>query len=453
MNAVEILRQPLTSILPPEPQREALSISDREQIARLRSVMQTSVEVLHREVIVTDQGLTLLPASREGLAHSQESGGYQNVWTRDNMITAAILTDPQVLANLPEEVRQRAESLGYSLALSFLDIYARPGNRELFDQEIRMTQNQAGYPVTQLTREAPPVHFDRDGNRREPWNHNQPDSFGELLVVVARGLQRGGVIEQELLARRDTIEAITNYLIRIQPTIFESSAMWEMDPVGNPSSTSTVSAIITGLEAMQSVAEKIGNISYVALRETISDGNKFLAGEFPRDYTSREGHFSSEDLGTLVVMACLDGMKNFDFLAWFEKANASLGNTTPGEAMMPGKLRFIGDGYDPIFWQANPAYWFMALPAEAIEFAKLAQRAYIAGNLQLGMYYEQQVMGRLDRASVIYDEAGGYYPEMFVWSRQMQQLVTHRNALLWNEALMARAATFAIQTIQARSAA
>lgn len=453
MNAAEYLRSSPTPVIIREPQQEAFLHGDREQIVRLRSVMQTSVEVLLREVIITDQGLTLLPASRNGLAHSQESGGYENVWTRDNMITAAILTDPQVLANLPEGVRQQAERLGYSLALSFLDIYARPGNRELFDQEIRITQNSAGYPVTQLTREAPPVHFDRNGNRRNPWNHNQPDSFGELLVVVARGLQRGGLVEQELLARRDTIEAITNYLIRIQPSIFESSAMWEMDPVGNPSSTSTVSAIITGLEAMLPVAEKVGNISQTNIEETINTGNKFLMGEFPRDYTSREGHFSTEDLGTLVVMSCLDGMTNLDFMAWFDKANQSLGNTTPGEGMMPGKLRFIGDGYDPIFWQANPAYWFMALPAEAIEFAKLAQRAYRAGNQEAGMYYEQQVMGRLDKANSIYEEAEGYYPEMFVWNKQMQELVRHRNALLWNEALMTRAAAFAIQTIQARVAA
>lgn len=69
------------------------------------------------------------------------------------------------------------------------------------------------------------------------------------------------------------------------------------------------------------------------------------------------------------------------------------------------------------------------------------------------MYYEQQVMGRLDKANSIYEEAGGYYPEMFVWNKQMQELVRHRNALLWNEALMTRAAAFAIQTIQARVAA
>ncbi len=338
------------------------------------------------------------PESREN--HMKES------WIRDTSWSLVLLAE--TIRNLEEtdpqsEINFRMREFLRNDLLKVLHFLNQPRWLDRFNQ--RITDNGS---FTSLSDDAPEVHMKQDGTECS-WDQNQPESWGELLVVLGK-VKEMGIVSKYSAEEMKIIKAITRYLVNIKPWKFAGAGMWEGLPGHSPSSRSNAIVISKGLDVISVLFQEDQSFQK-QIKDTVLQSMKFAKEDINTDYTTPSGHPDGADLAMLVAMVLPDSEKTtLPFMKYVEDNRAKL-----QIGSLPGAIRYIGDIYKK--GEFGEARWFLADPILAIGYFREARNEFKKGNIEKAKNYERLAQSRLDQALQIskqYNHDPDLFPELFI---------------------------------------
>lgn len=382
-------------------------------------------------IILAEQHPTtgLFPAATK--ARHVKAGNYHRSWARDGALNVKALSELVRLGILSTDVETEKKVIKSAVSFNegMLDLSMQEPWRSGFEQESKEVKDQGGHVIyRELTKEAPPIHFEPDGRPVFWWRQNQPDSWGAYLISLGSGLKQGFLALNP--KQQEGAEAITNFLLRNEIKNLKQSSMWEGCEVYGPAPLSSVAIVAKGLEEIQPFVS-VGFKEQI--EKTIASSKRFVRDNYPREFTVPDGHFSETDLATLVAHD-LGALEGFPLSQYFRKSDRELGN-----GQYPGKKRFIGDTY--YGEKGKEAIWPLGTLLETNILLKKAINAFNLKDSEAGRKLQSKGLTNLKK---IIDLQGkyGYLPELL--DQRGGELIPNGNDLLWNHAQLIKACASAI---------
>lgn len=381
------------------------------------------------EIIIEEQDPSgLFPAATK--KRHVRADDYHRSWARDGAINTKSLTELLRLGLLSsdKETEKKVAQSAVGFMGGILSLSVQEPWRSAFDQESQVITDERGRSYRELTKPAPPIHFEPNGEPVFWWRQNQPDSWGAYLISLGSGLKQGLLTLNP--KQQEGAEAITNYLIRNEVRNLRQSSMWEGCEVYSPAPLSSVAIVAKGLEEIKSF---VPIKTKEEIEKTIAGSRRFIQEIYPRDYTIPEGHFSETDLATLVAhdLGALDGLP---LSQYFRKSDKELGN-----GQYPGKKRFVGDTY--YGEKGKEAIWPLGALLEAKILLEKAVNSFKLKDNETGKRLQAKGLAKLKKVIEL-QEKHGYLPELL--DQRGGELNPNGNDLLWNHAQAIKACAFAV---------
>lgn len=420
----------MVSIIEKEPIGQALStVKDTELLpsqGRYRKLIENSVfTILQEQHPITG----LFPAATS--ARHVRVDGYHRSWARDGANDTESLAQLVRLKIFPtnSEEEKKVIKSAVSFMKGMLSLSMQEPWRSAFEQESKEVKDQRGRVIyRELTKEAPPIHFEPDGRPVFWWRQNQPDSWGAYLISLGSGLKQGFLSLNP--KEQEGVEAITSFLLRNEIKNLRQSSMWEGCEVHSPAPLSSVAIVTKGLEEIQPF---VSGRFKEQIEKTVASSKRFVRNNYPREYTIPDGHLSETDLATLVAHD-LGALEGLPLSRYFRKSDKELGN-----GQYPGKKRFIGDIYYGV--KGKEAIWPLGALLEAKILLEKSVNSFNLKDNEMGRKLQSKGLAKLKKV-VELQEKYGYLPELL--EQRGEDLVPNGNDLLWNHAQLIKTCAFAI---------
>lgn len=363
--------------------------------------------------------------------HHVEADDYHRSWVRDGVMDERALAELarlKIFSDDPDTEKKVIKS-AVRFIEGMLNLSIQEPWKSAFEQESKVVKDQKGHVIyRELTKEAPPIHFEPDGRPVFWWRQNQPDSWGAYLISLGSGLRQGFLSLNP--KQQEGAEAITNFLLINEIRNLKQSSMWEGCEVYGPAPLSSVAIVAKGLEEIQPfVSVKFKE----HIEKTVFSSKRFIRNNYPREYTIPYGHLSETDLATLVAYD-LGALEGFPLSQYFKKSDKELGN-----GQYPGKKRYIGDMYYGDY--GKEAIWPLGALLEARILFEKAINSFKRGDNEMGKRAQSKGFTKL-RNVIELQEKHGYLPELL--DQRGGGLVPNGNDLLWNHAQLIKACSFAL---------
>ncbi|MBF8250297.1 MAG: hypothetical protein HW400_898 [Candidatus Levybacteria bacterium] len=357
--------------------------------------------------------------------------GYHRSWARDGALTTIGEAELVRLKIFPagSETEKKVIKSAVGFMEGILDLSMQEPWRSAFEQESNEVKDQEGHVIyRELTKEAPPIHFEPDGRPVFWWRQNQPDSWGAYLISLGSGLKQGFLALNP--KQQESAEVITNFLLRNEIKNLKQSSMWEGCEVYSPAPLSSVAIVAKGLGEIQPFvsARLKGKID-----NTILSSKRFIRNNYPKEYTVPDGHLGETDLATLVAHD-LGALEGFSLSQYFRKSDRELGNGKD-----PGNKRFMGDIYYGVV--GKEAIWPLGALLEAKILLEKAINSFKSEDNEMGKRLQSKGVSRLKKV-IDLQEKYGYLPELL--EQRGGELTPNGNDLLWNHAQLIKACAFAL---------
>lgn len=408
-------------------------ISSKINPESLSSVIERSIFtiILHQH---PETGL--FPAATK--ERYNREGHYDHSWVRDNARIVLALNNPMVRALYPQgsEIGNQLNETTGKWIQGVFRLITQPEWQNGFSQQVyRASIPEAPgqeYTFLENLTKAPPIHCQVNGSPCEWPTQNQPDAWGLFLSAVTLGSRQSQISLNQ--KEKELFTSVIDYLVRLEPEHVQASSIWEGWLTCNPTPLSTVAICAKGLkDAIPFAPSRLKN----PLKARIAKAGEIIENNYPTDYTMPANHAGKSDLATLFALA-IDALNSVSPYQYFNLANQELGNGPLG------KKRFIGDDYYKAY--DSEATWFMAMPLEATIFLKRALALQSSRFLASAQRLKTKGLVKLVEALNIHEQYG-FYPELFVQTKDGIRPPEGTNDLLWNHAEMIQAAALAHQAI------
>ncbi len=403
-------------------------------------------ETILRGVVATNFSLLKNNRFSNGTIPASIGGRYDDkhfentVWVRDMTHAVQFALDPDFQEAFPHLVKD-AQKLYIEGMKGLLEMQTCPEQIERFKKRPG-PPNEKGYRSIG-DQQAPAIKFyGPNGSIVREWGHNQPDSWGILLLEAGKGIQQGlPVLEAERFNPGEVLANITSYLANLKVERLMCRSIWERDYLESPSSSRRT--VLAGLEEMLEVWDQIEQDSQkktyslpINQKEILTAAKSLrnLVREHSGDYTDTDHPFA-EDLAQLVVLDDVDLPVDEQTAIIKAIAMGELENNL-------GCYRWIGDSWKK---EGTEAKWTMGKSFIARYYLK---RARILAKTDSSASHRYLDHG-LDRIQHILNimEDYNYLPELFMYGPKTMTYRPNRNDLAWGRSANIRALSSAVCTL------
>ncbi|MBI3103575.1 hypothetical protein HYZ05_01415 [Candidatus Daviesbacteria bacterium] len=349
------------------------------------------------------------------------------VWIKDGVRAVKFALDPNFQQAFPQ-LTKPAKSLYLSSVRALLQIQAQPAQLWRFQNRPSIDAGN-GY-VTIDDRQAPAIKFTQDGLIYHDWGHNQPDNWGTLLLEVGKGIEAGWPVlekgQNQAIPLGSIMQEVTSYVVGLRTERLVCRSIWEHKKAW--SSYSTRRIVLAGLEKTEQIWPELITdsrkrayplkVTRQQLEDAIGRLREKVKEHFPADYTDSEGHESSADLASIVVLNDID-LPDDESSEILERAR-ELENRQ-------GFYRYLGDP-----WKQGraEAKWTMGKPIMARYYFRLARRLYEQGKAREAYRSLGRGLDKIDDMIAIINTYG-YIPEIFEDRQKDGVYRPNNNELAW----------------------
>ncbi|MCR4305661.1 MAG: hypothetical protein NUV73_01080 [Candidatus Daviesbacteria bacterium] len=363
------------------------------------------------------------------------------IWVRDVAHAVQFALDPDFNQAFPH-LQKDARSLYLSAIHGILEMQTNPEQIERFKSKPGWPDKDGYYSLGD--QQAPAIKFyGYDGSIVREWGHNQPDSWGILLLEAGKGIEAGlTVLEAERFNPGETLANITSYVTNLKVERLNCRSIWERDHLKSPYSTRRI--VLAGLEQMLEIWDQIEQDSQIKAYQLPINQKDLLAAakslrglvrEHEGDFTDLNHPFAG-DLSSLVVLN--------DVKLPIDEQTAVIKSITEGELENSlGCYRWVGDS-----WKENEieAKWTIGKPMIAKYHLEQAKRLAIT-NPSASLRHLDHGLDRMQHILDIFHKYH-YIPELFEYGSHTTLFRPNNNDLAWTRSAVIGSASKGIVALQ-----
>ncbi len=300
--------------------------------------------------------------------------------------------------------------------------------------------------------DAPAVKVEEDGTRHPTWTHNQPDVWGDALILLGEGYQKGWIHPRIRVGRTrmgHITRKMTEYTTELDIARFSGHAIWEHRRVHAPRHAKGL--ISKGLACMAEATRQVKGLSKTRLEQAAGRAREYMfepTMEHARvgDFTDFPGHYSSGDIASWDLVG--EGILTPGEIYQVSQETAPL--IRPFRKQPFGaRIRYVGD-----HWQNSPfgeARWTLEESDVALQDFREAEQAYLQGDTTTGDSFMLEGLALMTVDAEAKAEKG-YIAELTRCKNDDGRFEENGNALLMKESKRARASLQGLHTMAVREA-